>query len=548
MTKETRMTQPGTQLVDPSVRFISQLLDELQSGQLFIPRFQRGDVWDDEDRLDLLNSIETRIPIGSIMLWRTQLPMTTRRSIGGHILPLPPEQPPNTARDYILDGLQRLSTLLRALIPLDRTAATSFDEDDQPTNAIYYDLREQVFRVRGREPEELWHLPTTLLLHTLSLLAFQRKIAEKDPPDCATLIERADRIAQSFRTYKIPVVWVVTNELEDATQAFHRINSKGEKMGEAHMLNALTYKEGFDLEEHIERLRPLLASVSWGTLDPKFLLATVRALCGLDVTQPNAQALRKEIETRPELIELAGAALVRSAKFLKSSCGIPTPFWVPYIYQAVFLAYALRTLPSDEIPGPLASRLERWFWATAYTDYLRIGSRYKTQMSTLHALDAIVEGQMEQWDGSNGLKVDVLPKTLNLRTARAKIFCVRLAQLNPGQLGVPEKAFVGTTLLAEHGTDALNYILGPKESRADGWSAPENRIVYDPSLWKLHQISFRLWPAIANEDALHTHLMDGRCIELLNDRKYAEFLEERRSLMLTWESQFLRSLDLVPLP
>src|SRR5215212_6030319 len=98
---------------DPHVQFLSQILEEIGGGGLQVPRFQRPLVWNWERRLELLRSIRDGIPIGAIMVWRTNtVIIDCYEKLGPHVLQ---EPAPGMTRQYILDGVQRLSTLYGAL-------------------------------------------------------------------------------------------------------------------------------------------------------------------------------------------------------------------------------------------------------------------------------------------------------------------------------------------------------------------------------------------------------------------------------------------------
>src|SRR4051794_3202595 len=110
---------------DPHVIFLSQLLEEVAAGFIQVPRFQRPLVWDWERRRELLRSVREGIPMGSIMVWRTNKDLIEGyHKLGPHQL-LPPPSDVN-ARQYLLDGVQRLSTLYGAL----HVPNTTCDNDD----------------------------------------------------------------------------------------------------------------------------------------------------------------------------------------------------------------------------------------------------------------------------------------------------------------------------------------------------------------------------------------------------------------------------------
>ena len=58
-------------LSQPTIQRIPVLLQEIRDRVVVIPRFQRPFVWTDQQRLELMESIYSGIPIGSLLVWRT---------------------------------------------------------------------------------------------------------------------------------------------------------------------------------------------------------------------------------------------------------------------------------------------------------------------------------------------------------------------------------------------------------------------------------------------------------------------------------------------
>ena len=149
------MSQPSY-LSEPHVQFLSRALEEMRTGLLRIPRFQRRPlVWNVDQRLELLRSIRQGIPIGSILIWRTSQKLASLDCLGPHRLGLTPESLP---QQYVLDGLQRLSALFAALVPMETVSDKAdprarLEEDWQ--YETYFDLEQGDFVMRPytEEPE-----------------------------------------------------------------------------------------------------------------------------------------------------------------------------------------------------------------------------------------------------------------------------------------------------------------------------------------------------------------------------------------------------------
>ena len=133
------LTALASENLNPSLR---SLLEDVQRGHIRVPRFQRPFVWSDDQRLELLQSVRDNMPIGSLLVWRTiKFKLASFPSVGPHIIPSIADIAPATGWQYLLDGHQRVSTLLGLLLPPTHlTAISLISEDDEIDWDIKYDL------------------------------------------------------------------------------------------------------------------------------------------------------------------------------------------------------------------------------------------------------------------------------------------------------------------------------------------------------------------------------------------------------------------------
>ncbi len=217
---------------------LSRLLQEIQRGEILIPRTLRPFVWTDEQRLALVDSIYSGYPIGAILVWRTQKHrLTTYETLGP--LRLPPEDGGQSTRQYLLDGHQRMATLFAALGPglyaEGESAGPPWIEDDEERGRwpIHFDLEAETrpFRLvpRGVDPP-ITLLPLDRILDPFGLRELEDRLWASRPD--RKLKNRVRSIAETFRDYLVPVTPIVTEDLAKATECFERINS-GTPLGTA---------------------------------------------------------------------------------------------------------------------------------------------------------------------------------------------------------------------------------------------------------------------------------------------------------------------------
>lgn len=59
-------------LPEPVSRQFSTLMNDIETGKLKIPQFQRDFIWEIKKSSDLLDSIVKGYPIGTFILWKTK--------------------------------------------------------------------------------------------------------------------------------------------------------------------------------------------------------------------------------------------------------------------------------------------------------------------------------------------------------------------------------------------------------------------------------------------------------------------------------------------
>lgn len=108
---------------------IRKIIDKITSGEIRIPSFQRGFVWEEDDVAFFMDSLFKGYPIGAVLLWRTKEKLVNERNLGHFLLPEPTKDYPV---DYVLDGQQRLTSIFSVF----QTELTPID--DPTWKDIYY--------------------------------------------------------------------------------------------------------------------------------------------------------------------------------------------------------------------------------------------------------------------------------------------------------------------------------------------------------------------------------------------------------------------------
>lgn len=111
---------------------LSTILDQIDSGTVLLPEFQRGYVWNRDQVRGLMRSLYQGHPVGSLLLWETEAESVSVRGgsagAGTHLL--------------LLDGQQRITTLyglVRGKPP------AFFEGDPSAFSGLYFNVESEIF-------------------------------------------------------------------------------------------------------------------------------------------------------------------------------------------------------------------------------------------------------------------------------------------------------------------------------------------------------------------------------------------------------------------
>lgn len=374
------------------------LLTSLRDGNLRVPRFERGFKWSDRRRVDLLDSVYREYPIGAILVWRAA--RTKLATLPG-IADLPVDADPDGSTDYLLDGLQRLTTIFGAL-------GGALYQERREVNAGHRNLLDSTnpsdarWRVAGaRIPWEIVFdidsltfsqipadgavpprtVPLSILLDSFQLQEF-RRAADFDKD--RVVARRIDELQAKIRDYMVPVIPLLHEKLEDAIESFRRLNRQGTRMQEADLLRALSWTPSFDLSQRLSPIRKRVEALGWGSLSEDVLVDVCKLEVGLAPYSYAPEKFGRLVRETPGLFEQVEERVVNAIGFLGDECGVRGVATLPYGFQLVLLAQAL---PLDRAArDAVGSRARDWFWKTTWTHYFASQRRISQALKNLKAL------------------------------------------------------------------------------------------------------------------------------------------------------------------
>ncbi|WP_197062874.1 DUF262 domain-containing protein [Hymenobacter sp. APR13] len=315
--------------------FIPELIQKINNGNIRIPSFQRGFIWDADRVSHLMDSIYKGFPFGSLLFWRTKHPLKSERALGPFELP---SNDPDYPIDYVLDGQQRATSIFGVfqnhLLPIE-------GEDDSPFK-IYFDLSEQnsiqdsnFLFIPDEEVNPEKHFPLRLLFDSPKY----RKYLLSVPEETA---EKVDMLYQKFTRARLPVQTFESDDRTAVAIVFERINRLGVELDTLQLLSAWTWSEDFDLQDEFQELAEDLAPYGFRDVgeDSDLLLRCCAAIINGDASPNSIVNLKgEEVRSRfPEIRKGINGAVDFLRSSMKSYSAQSLPFPTILIPLSVFFA------------------------------------------------------------------------------------------------------------------------------------------------------------------------------------------------------------------
>ena len=511
----------------PSVVHLSTIFRQVAAGELRIPAFQREFVWKDRQVIDLLASVRKHYPIGSILLWHADRKMLEIASNQVSAFPRVPESYPTS---YILDGMQRLSTLYGTF---------HYESGQDEVFNVHYDLRGRRF-IHARDlaaGETEATVPLASLISPKRMLEHQGQLVGLSDGDA--LLDELMQTQAAFQEYMIPVVKIQGSDIDRILGIFERTNSTGTRLDTVDFMRAITWNQAFDLNRALDATQEALSESGFKLVD-ETIIKCVGLLLGVSPSAEGLLSLRNrspaELSDAFQSFPQRFAAVVQ---FLSIRLKIENSTYVPYEGQLLVLFKAIG-MGEAGTPDALDS-IERWFWAAGFNESLR-GKPDHYVVRAVENWQGLVQGQIRGLEPRLRLSVtDFFERRLirgkALSSAFGAMFAVHGARsLGTGDL-VPPSLYMSVSDLSSFQT----LFSGP-ELRAHGLDAgPSPRIFPNIILtnvleqkapgafdWRAHILRL----AVEGQDhVLSSQFIDAEAVRLLRAEATVDFLRRRANLL-----------------
>ena len=392
---------------------LPDIIREITEGDLQLPDFQRGWVWDDHHVRSLLVSIARSFPVGAVMLLETggdvRFQVRPIENVGFDG-PIPdPER-------LILDGQQRLTSLTQVLA-LDKPVRT-FDEKGNPIRRYYYidinqaledELLEEAFvaleedrklktnfgrdivldlSTRQRECEA-FYFPCNQILNSDS---WEESLQEYASHRFGDYMAFRKKVLNAFRSYQLPVIALgKTTSKEAVCLVFEKVNTGGVPLSVFELVTASFAADNFNLRDDWfgsalrkvrGRAQRIKAEPTLNSIEPTDFLQAISLLHTYEkrksdiesgktgkaispVSAKRAAVLSLGLDDYRRWADDVEKGFMFAAKFLRKECFYASRD-LPYRTQVVPLAAVLTILRERWLEPRIYGKLCQWFWCGVF--------------------------------------------------------------------------------------------------------------------------------------------------------------------------------------
>ncbi|QIG78969.1 DUF262 domain-containing protein [Stakelama tenebrarum] len=406
--------------------FIRQIIERISSGDIRIPAFQRGYVWEPEQAAFLLDSIYKGFPIGTVVLWQTDERLEFEKNLGSFVLPDPKKDYPV---NYVLDGQQRLTSIFSVF-------QTELQPEDNQWTDIYFDLfseeslQESVFKPLSEgevDPER--HFPVKTFYSPIEY----RKACDGRPAD---QIVKLDSIQERFKEYDVQTQTFETDDRNKVAIVFERINRAGTELKVFELLSAWSWSDDFDLTEKFSDLQDDIEEHGYGDLSKEQDLQ-LRICAGVitEETSPEKIMSLSGEEIRNRFGEIRNG-ITGAIDFLKRELSVRHFAMLPFPGMLIPLSCFFSTDRDEGVRYEAHQREEliRWFWRTAFSRRYSsdVNSKQAADINEFNKLKNNPQYQVKQ--PAAELKVEFDKANFLASSANSKTLICMLAQKSPKSL------------------------------------------------------------------------------------------------------------------
>ena len=402
-----------TDRIKPTDKGITTYLDELKSLTYQIPTFQRDVVWEKENVKKLWDSIYKFYPLGSILVWKTDIKLQNHRHIGGH--KIADNHHFSSEFQYLLDGQQRTTSLITSLyggsiegkgdfnpslyVDLSMESADETDDEIYKKRFVYWDEIDDKDGIFKRNTGRKKKFDSGLIVKLIDIKENFDTIQEKivNHPEVNQKYNHPywvelRRMKQVLDNYRLSFIELKGIKVAEVCQIFERINQAGKPLDIFDIVVAKTFrpqekeKTGFYLRDLLEKFRTINNSNFLQIEDFDFLqvIAIIirENIEKSDIWNITPTYLNNLTAEQIEIVwEDTKIAILKTFDFFENTLKIKGPQLIPYRY--FYLTIACYFFRND---NPNYDFLKKYFWFNSFhnSDLLSNTGHINVHLSLLY--------------------------------------------------------------------------------------------------------------------------------------------------------------------
>lgn len=382
-----------TDRIKPIDKGLITYLEELRNCNYQIPTFQRDVVWQQENVKKLWDSIYKFYPLGSILVWKTDVQLHNHRQIGGHVIDN--ENFDRAEYQYLLDGQQRTTSLLTSLfggkiegrddfnpsLYVDLTITNDEETDDESYKKrfLYWSEIDDKDGKYVRNTSQMKKFKEGLIVKLSDIKNNFEHVQETivNHPEVAQQYNHRywaelRTIQQVLLNYRISFIELKGIKVSEVCQIFERINQAGKPLEIFDIVVAKTYRpktstdEGFYLRELIDNFKTKNAS-RFMQIDYFDYLQIIAILIRENILNSGVRNITPTYlnNIKSEEIEFiwqkAQNAMLKTFDFFENTLNIKSPSLIPYRY--FYLTLAVYFYNNEK---PNYDFLKKYFWYMSF--------------------------------------------------------------------------------------------------------------------------------------------------------------------------------------
>lgn len=391
------------------------VLDKVRNGQIAVPQFQRDFIWSSKQITEFFDSILRQYPIGSLILW---MPETDKFKTLDNLEGIKVDTSDST--EYVLDGRQRITTLLSTLYEGGNNSHNYFVNLEEDCHVIYWN--------RSYLPTKFNWLCLSEALDSFALVGYLERLKNSNLTDSkkSEYATKAKEVNKTLMAYEISYTIVRGGNIEDAVEIFSRLNSKTTLISTDYMIQALAYNKDneFLFANAISEIKQGLDKYGLGDISREVILKCVYNYTDKPFFDGKAEDLLNKKNDLREITTNLKEDTKLAAKFLNEECGVVDSRLLPYIYQFVMLSLYFRY--NRNLTQEQTKELKKWFFYTTYSSYFTSTSLGEIRTAYNLFLKYCKGEASIPVEYTNVISVPELPENWSLSSVRACAYILSL--------------------------------------------------------------------------------------------------------------------------